>query len=136
MKNQEKFDKSGDGYVSKENFLRGYAEYFTGGEEEALKAFQLADTAAANSLATHCLATNAAATPPPPPMRSVMASHPGRARRAIRRPPTAMGVRFMASTSERDLEGKMDPSAPQWKARPGHSARPRLTPRRMDARPV
>ena len=46
----EKFDKSGDGYVSKENFLRGYAEYFTGGEEEALKAFQLADTEADNRL--------------------------------------------------------------------------------------
>lgn len=42
----DKFDKSGDGYVSKENFLKAYDEYFTGGQEAALRAFQAADTEA------------------------------------------------------------------------------------------
>lgn len=42
----DKFDKSGDGFVSQEEFLMAYDEFFTGGQEAALRAFQAADTEA------------------------------------------------------------------------------------------
>jgi proline dehydrogenase len=41
----EKFDTVGDGYVTKEEFIEGYAKYFvTEGKDDAMAAFDLADT--------------------------------------------------------------------------------------------
>ena len=42
----QKFDTGGDGYVTREQFLEGYAKYFVtaGNGEEAIAAFDLADT--------------------------------------------------------------------------------------------